>query len=101
MSKKFSDESLRRALVQILESSFPMPEINGKFLTRPHDDHDGDQSQALHVGMLRDGDLVIHTHGHLRFRNPIGGGASPHTHNALRILMLAIMIDEGITQKHP
>lgn len=99
--RKLSRERLRQAVTQLLEESLPLPEINGKFLTRPHDDHDGDPSQVLHVGMLSDGDIVIRTCGYLRFRNLIGGGASPHTHNALRLLMLAVMIDEGLITKRP
>ncbi len=100
MSKKFSEESLRRALMQILETPLYIPEINGKFFSREQDDHDGDRTQTLRVHMLPDGDIVIHASPSLRFRTSIGGGSNPYTHNALRVLMLAMYLDAQLDERH-
>lgn len=99
MPKKFSDESLRRAMDQLLEMSTPLPEINLASFSRVHDDSDGDDSQVLEVGMLLNGDICINTDGPLRFRHYGGGGASLHTHNALRILMFAMRLDKELDER--
>ena len=66
------------------------------FVARRHDDTDGsrDPDQEISVCMGPDGDMHIGMNGRfLRFRNWCGGGYSLHTHNALRILQEAILMD--------
>ena len=66
------------------------------FVARRHDDTDGSQEpdQEISVCMGPDGDMHIGMNGRfLRFRNWGGGGYSLHTHNALRILQEAILMD--------
>lgn len=97
--RKLSGETLRQALEQLLEVPLPLPEItNNTLVFRTEDDCDGDKGQGLQLRMGPDGDIWIITLkrvGALRFRNGmIGGTSSPHTHNALRLLMLAMMKDE-------
>lgn len=62
--------------------------------TRLHDDNDGDVSQRLTVMITGDGDLWIKTPKLLRFRAPFGGGGnSPKTWEALKLLYDAIIED--------
>jgi len=101
--KKLSHAVLSQAISQILEESLPLHEIDLQVLFRVQDDCDGDREQKLILSMLRDGDICIRIVGPektLRFRNGmIGGTASPHTHNALRILMLAMLKDDELDEK--
>lgn len=65
---------------------------------RPHDDHDGDLSQGLLVAESPDGDFWVRVQGDpiaaLRFRMPfVGGGRSPHTWEALKVLQHAMALD--------
>lgn len=67
---------------------------------RPHDDNDGDRSQGLVVAESPDGDLWVYVQGEpvtaLRFRMPfIGGGRSPHTWEALKVLQDAMERDNA------
>jgi len=64
--------------------------------TRIHDDNDGDLSQKLTVMITGDGDLWIKTPKLLRFRAPFGGGGnSPKTWEALKLLYDAIIEDNS------
>lgn len=99
--KKLSEEKLRQALNQLLEEPLPLPEITSNTLVfRTEDDCDGEKGQGLQLRMGPDGDIwimVLKRMGALRFRNGmIGGTSSPHTHLALRLLMLAMMKDEEL-----
>jgi hypothetical protein len=66
-------------------------------LSRRQDDSDGstDPEQSITVSVSCDGDMWIGqgSKNWLRFRNFIGGGDSLRTHNALRILIEAIRLD--------
>jgi len=99
--KKLSEKILRQALDQLLEEPLPLPEITSNTLTfRTEDDCDGNLGQGLQLRMSPDGDvwvLSLKRMGALRFRNGmIGGTSSPHTHNALRLLMLAMIKDDEL-----
>ncbi len=99
--KKLSEETLRQALEQLLENEIEIPEIDLQNLFRPHDDVDGDLSEGLQILMMESGDICIQTNpsGMIRFRSVGGGTASPRTHNALRILMLAIRRDNKFSTR--
>ncbi len=64
---------------------------------RLHDDHDGTNKGQLIVTFSDDGDARVtiddRTHTPLRFRQPLGGGRSPHTYAALLYLAEAIRLD--------
>ena len=83
---------------------------------RSHDDNDGDRSQGLVVAESHDGDLWVYVQGEpasaLRYRMPfIGGGLSPNTWEALKVLRDAMARDntpqeslplvDTWTQQHP
>ncbi|MEY4602175.1 MAG: hypothetical protein RL292_116 [Candidatus Parcubacteria bacterium] len=99
--KKLSEETLRQALEQLLENEIEIPEIDLQNLFRPHDDNGGELGEGLQVIMFQDGDICIHTNSSnmTRFRSVGGGTASPRTHNALRILMLAILRDNKFSTR--
>ncbi len=94
-------EKIADQLPAILNSPLPIALSDEKPYCRLHDDHDGTFVGELSVSLSRDGDVWISTSpGHtLRFRMPmISGGMSPHTFNALRVLALAIELDN---EYHP
>lgn len=69
---------------------------------RLHDDHDGTREGKLVVFQSQDGDMHVWVERDvyvpaLRFRTQLGGGSSPHTHNALRLLAEAIRMDNERT----
>ncbi len=100
--KRLSDEIVRQAIEQVLEEPIPLPTIDGQICFRVQDDCDGDRNQQLIVTMLLNGDIAIRVAGPektLRFRNIIRGTASPHTHNALRLLMFAMWKDDELDKK--
>lgn len=82
---------------KLLEEPLLLQELEPGILhTRVHDDHDGTKEGSVAVGMAVDGDMHIYTDKafqDLRFRTYAGGGSSPRVHNALRILALAIKLD--------
>lgn len=96
---ELSEEETERVADQlpvILNSPLPIALSAEDAYRRLHDDHDGTFVGELSVSLSRDGDVWVSTApGHtLRFRVPmIGGGMSPHTFNALRMLALAIELD--------
>jgi len=65
--------------------------------SRLHDDHDGEFLGSLEIGFSRDGDAWVSVIGDpgvpLRFRSGFGGGQSLRVSHALRILALAIKLD--------
>lgn len=94
--KRLSDAVLRQAIDQLLEESIPIPEIRQQTVFRTEDDCDGEHHLGLQLIMGSDGDIHLTAFkrgGSMRFRNRIGGTASPYTHNALRLLMLAMIRD--------
>ncbi|MEK7530805.1 MAG: hypothetical protein AAB573_02960 [Patescibacteria group bacterium] len=64
---------------------------------RLHDDTDGENVGRVMVQIADDGDMHMTTDvgafKTLRFRNEFGGGHSRRVHNALKILALAIKLD--------
>ena len=72
---------------------------------RLHDDHDGTFKGWLTVMFGVDGDAYIATEGGelIRFRTPVGGGgASPRTYSALKVLAEAIRLDnEALPRERP
>lgn len=80
---------------RIVESFVAPPQQHNLTFTRLHDDHDGKREGVLVVALSDDGDMWVNVDGfpRLRFRTPLGGGRSPRTHNALRILAEAIRLD--------
>lgn len=85
-------------LPEVLAQSFFLPLTGGETHQRLQDDHDGNFRGELILMVGPDGDVWVTTDLHrgptMRFRVPaIGGGQSPRTFNALRILALAIMLD--------
>ncbi len=71
--------------------------------SRVHDDNDGDRSQALTVFLGHDLDAHVMLDGeslNLRFRAPLGGGASPRVRNALLVLAEAIRRDNEASPRH-
>ncbi|MEK7552697.1 MAG: hypothetical protein AAB505_01150 [Patescibacteria group bacterium] len=95
-------EEIIKLLPRILISTLP---IAGQGLgqagiqRRLHDDHDGTFEGELYVVIEENGDILVSAERGcstrpLRFRAPmLGGGMSPRTWNALRILALAIELD--------
>jgi hypothetical protein len=86
---------LPRVLITPLGIDFPPNSAE-----RVHDDHEGTWTGCLQLTMSADGDMWIRTtapkqigQGYLRFRALTGGSASPRIHNALRMLALAIKLD--------
>lgn len=69
---------------------------------RLHDDHDGENVGTIRVKLGNDNDVWFGSDQFvgpmLRFRTQDGGGRSPRVWNALRILALAIKLDEA---EHP
>jgi hypothetical protein len=91
-------ERITARLPEILATPLPIDLSVRNLYQREHDDHDGRRTEQLTVAIGDDGDAWISARRDsglsLRFRMPmIGGGASPRTWNALRILALAIKLD--------
>lgn len=98
MSKIISQERLSKDARRVLENPLMLPEISSEeSYRRFHDDHDGTYEGQLALGITRDGDMWIGIDqppgAFLRFRNYFGGGQSLRVHNALKILALAIKLD--------
>lgn len=97
--KKVSEEAFVAALPWALEQFLVIDGIEpGKQYERTHDDHDGEWEGTIRVEIADDGDVWVGSDrfpGMLRFRNSFGGGCSPRVWNALRILALAINLDEA------
>lgn len=90
-------EEARLFLELLLKEGLPFFLESGESFPIVHDDCDGDQTQTLDVVMDKVGDMHIKTnnlHHYLRFRNFFGGGMSLRVWYALRILALAIKLDE-------
>lgn len=64
---------------------------------RVHDDHDGTFTGEIVVFVAEDGDVHVGMDRQppIRFRNPLGGGNSPRTHQALLMLAHAIALDNA------
>lgn len=98
-----SDEEfdlVTRLLPRILITPLGVDVLPSSTHERVHDDHEGTWTGCLQLVMSADGDMWIRTtapkqigQGFLRFRGLTGGSASPRIHNALRILALAIKLD--------
>jgi hypothetical protein len=95
-------------LKKLLEGYPEIPTLKcNELYSRVHDDNDGDISQTLNVLITQDSDVWISINESnkafpkfLRFRFPmIGGGRSPRTRNALRILAEAIRLDNEADNK--
>lgn len=90
-------ETVEEWLPRLLETPIHLSIKEDVPYARLHDDHDGDFKGTLGVCMLPDQDMVVTTSGRyeevLRFRTSLGGGMSPRVWNALRILALAIKLD--------
>ncbi|MFA6183673.1 MAG: hypothetical protein WC682_01060 [Parcubacteria group bacterium] len=98
MSRIISQERLLKDVLRVLNNPLGIPHLSTEeAYTRTHDDHDGTFEGNLTTFMLRDGDMVVTTDKHhgppMRFRNYFGGGQSPRVYNALKILALAIKLD--------
>jgi hypothetical protein len=97
MQRPVTDQArLSRDIKRVLENPILVPEIqSGIMYSRVHDDHDGEFTGNISTIMGPDGDMhiIADTVQPLRFRNDFGGGCSLRVHNALKILALAIMLD--------
>ncbi len=103
MSKEISQEKLLEYAKKVLENPLFIPELSSSdSYERIHDDHDGTFMGGIQISMVGGdiGVLAIDERGKvfLRFRDYFGGGQSPRVHNALRILALAIKLDN---EEHP
>jgi hypothetical protein len=103
MSRIISQDRLLKDVLRVLNNPLEIPEISTqKVYARIHDDHDGTYEGKLMIFELENGDMVVTTDKHqgspLRFRNYFGGGQSLRVHNALKILALAIKLDND---EHP
>lgn len=81
---------------EILKHELVLPDLNPfAEQTRVQDDCDGDISDSVSVKIDACGDVYIafNKPGMKRFRTVAGGGESPRTHNALKILAEAIRLD--------
>lgn len=93
-----------RAMNTLLERPmWPQSLSAGQRHARRHDDTDG-QDGPEHgpvVYLARDSDAWVVIGGHtLRFREPFGGGLSPHTRNALLVPAEAIRRDNEEFPQH-
>ncbi len=92
-------DALERDLPRILNTPLGIGVGANESLERVHDDHDGTFEGRLQIFMSTDGDIHIRTtpthdgKGFLRFRSMNGGSMSDRTHNALRLLLEAIRLD--------
>lgn len=94
-------EAVSERLEEILghEWQIVTPQLeSGVVYERVHDDHEGRYDGRLLLQMSRDGDMWLSSDfmagKSMRFRMPfIGGGMSRRVHTALRILALAIKLD--------
>lgn len=101
--QSLSQEELESLIPELLENPVFIDGLEAdRVYERTHDDHDGTFIGKIRVQFSVDGDAWITTDQHrgpaLRFRNFFGGGQSLRVWNALRILALAIKLDE---QEHP
>lgn len=94
MSKK--EVSQEKLLKIVLEKPLFIPIPSNEFFERVHDDHDGSFKGKIAVAIV-EGDMWVRTEEHgrkfLRFRDYFGGGQSLRVHNALKLLALAIKLD--------
>lgn len=94
-------EAVSERLEEILGHIWPIttPQLEpGVVYERVHDDHEGRFDGVLQVQLTRDGDVWLSGNlregNSMRFRTPfVGGGMSRRTWTALRILALAIKLD--------
>lgn len=92
-------KQLPRNIRQLLEKPTVIPGLSlSKTYYRNHDDCDGNPGHGLVVHIGPDGDTWVKTTvppmSSCRFRSPgVGGGVSPRVYNALKLLALAIMLD--------
>lgn len=118
LARKFKKKTELATVVRALETCW-MPEPadltrNDWHQARTHDDNDGMRSERLCVTIgttgSRSGDVFVDTigrsgadrSGFLRFRAPAGGSSSPLVHNALRVLALAMHLDNTLRPpNHP
>ena len=103
MSRIISQERLLKDVLRVLNNPLGILNLSTEEVyTRTHDDHDETFEGNLTTFVLRDGDMVVTTdrrHGPpMRFQNYLVGGQSPRVHNALKILALAIKLDN---EDHP
>ncbi len=99
-----SQVAVDRALNTLLERMWwPQTLQPQQAHSRVHDDCDGDRSQTLTVYLGHDLDAHVMVDGSnlsLRFRAPLGGGASPRVRNALLVLAEAIRRDNEERPRH-
>ena len=92
MKIKFTDT---KQICKIVEGCIQCPDMTT--VTRRQDDTDGsiEMEHEILLSVGPDGDMYIAQFPGkwLRFRTEGGGGGSPRTHNALRILHEAIRLD--------
>ncbi|MFA5986559.1 MAG: hypothetical protein WC819_04415 [Parcubacteria group bacterium] len=98
MSRIISQDRLLKDVLRVLNNSLGTLDLSTeKVYTRTHDDHhNGTFEGNIKTFMLRDGGMVVTTdgpHGPMRFQDYFSGGQSPRVHNALKILALAIKLD--------
>ena len=99
MTQERSNERIEKDVKIILKSNFWLSDIKtNTFYERLHDDHDGTMEGALKVVFNDHGDSYVQAgsprvNSSLRFRNISGGTQSPRVYNALKILALAIKLD--------
>ena len=96
--KEYTPEKLAEMVRVVLEEPYWLSELSSEdYYERVHDDHDGTFEGRLGVTISVDGDVWVTTgippQRLLRFRNYYGGGQSLRVHNALKILALAIKLD--------
>jgi hypothetical protein len=98
-----------KVIQTLLEGFWALPSVDNGTFERLHDDHDGTGEGTVGVTRGIDGDMYVWVNSRgldigsntmrkansdwLRFRTHGGGGRSPRTHNALRILAEAIRLD--------
>lgn len=100
MARERSNKRIEKDIKIILNSNFCLTDLDVNTLYESlHDDHDGTMEGFLRLIMGVDGDLWIETDSpsgdFLRFRNSFGGGKSFRVQNALKILALAIKLDNN------
>lgn len=105
MAKSDKSRSISQAELHDFEKKLPKLLAEPMFIEgihsnesyeRAHDDHDGTWTGTICVQLSCDGDVWLGSDQFrktLRFRTFSGGGRSLRVHNALRILALAIKLD--------
>lgn len=101
--KRLTRDDFLKQLEKFLFDGYALPLKIGELYERVQDDHDGTFEGQLRLQLSPDNDVWITTDLHhgppMRFRMPMfGGGSSPHTVTALKLLAYAIELDN---KKHP